>query len=67
MPAAAMTATVNRAAGITMAFRRRHRRRGGVRVSTGSPYAVSCCTDGQTGYCPGQLWCARVIQVPGGG
>ena len=47
-----MTATVNRAAGITMAFRRHHRRRGGVRVSTGSPYAASRYTDGQTSYRP---------------
>jgi hypothetical protein len=52
MPAAAMTATVNRAAGITMALRRHHRRPGGVGVSTGSPYAASRSTDRQTSYRP---------------
>jgi hypothetical protein len=38
--AAAMTATVDSTTGITIAFLRHHRRCGGVRVSTGSPYAV---------------------------
>src|SRR5271163_3976294 len=50
--AAAMTATVNTAAGITMAFRSHHGRRGGGRVSTGSRYAASRYTDRRTGYCP---------------
>ena len=52
MPVAAMTATVSRAAGITMPFRRHHGPRGGGRVSTGSPYATSLYTDSKTGYCP---------------
>jgi len=37
---AAMTATVNMAAGITMACRRHHRRRGGLPVSGGGRFGA---------------------------
>jgi hypothetical protein len=43
-----IAAMVSKAAGITIAFRRHHRCRGGVWLSTGLPYALSRCTEGKS-------------------